>query len=357
MNIGRVSTLQLNQTNRQFVMRSTSALQNASQELTTGRRSDVFADHGMSATASLALRSRLAKTETYNVNNSLLEGRLQVQLNSLETIRSQVLGVMEVVLANSSSPTAGAETLQLQARNALEVVISQLNVSLNGEALFSGTMSDIQPLTPFAKVNAQTGLSPEQIINAIISAPPSSIADVNAIGIELDQVFSSTSANSGWNYEETFYSGTPEFDVNGLPSKRVSALIEPGFELEYGLQANDEPFRQIIKGLSMLAAADVSKISQPEVYVAWMEQVSTTLGNAYSKTLMVSAEIGFRQQTLESAQQRLEAGRQVQQSQLAALENADPYEAATRMKSLETQLRMSYEVTAQLTSLSILNYF
>lgn len=354
--LGRVSTLQFNQMNREQISRSTAALQTAGRELATGRRSDIFAELGSSATISLSLRAGLEETNAYIIGNQLLEGRLQAQLVSIDAIRGHVDTVLQAVLANSSSPTAGAETLQLQARTALDVVISQLNISFNGEALFAGTKSAGQPLTRYADVHPTTGLSPQTVITDIISGPPASLAQVNAISMELDNVFSSTSPDPDRNFEETFFSGTPALDSGGMPSRRVSARIEPGMDLNYGLQANDEPFREIIKGLAMLAAADVSEISQPEVYVAWMEHVSETLGNASSQALRLSAETGFRQQTLETTQQRLKALRIVQQAQIGGLENADPYEAATRMKSLETQLRATYEITAQLSSLSLLNY-
>ncbi len=354
--LGRVSTLQFNQMNREQITRSTLLLQNAGRELSTGRRSDVFADLGSSATTTLTLRASLEETDAYMITNQLLEGRLQAQLDSIEAVRGQVQTVLQSVLANSSSPIAGAETLQLQARTALDVVISQLNISFNGEALFAGTKSAGPPLTRYTAANPTTGLSPQSVIADIISGPPTSLLEVQDFLTQVDAVFSSISADPDRNFESTFFSGTPALDSGGMPSKRVTARIEPGLELDYGLQANDEPFREIIKGLTLLAAADVSQISEPAVYVAWMERVSETLGTASSRTLRLSAETGFRQQTVETAKRRLDAMRMVQQTQIATLENVDPYEAATRMKSLETQLRATYEVTAQLSTLSLLNY-
>lgn len=354
--IGRISTLQFVQTNKDLVTRSSLALQNAGREVSTGRRADIFYDLGSSAAATITLRSGLENAEAYYINNELLQGRLQVQLDSVEVIRDQVQDVLQSVLANSSSPSTGAQTLQVQARTALEVVISQLNVGFNGEALFAGLRSDRPPMTLYTTQNPSTGLSPENVISGIIGAPPTTLVQIQNISDQLDDVFESSAADPDQNFESTFYSGTPESDLSGVPSKRVTAFIDRGLELEYGLQANDKPFRDVIKGLAMLAATDASEIQGQDVYVAWMQKISEVLVNASSEVLTVSVDIGFRQQAVETAQQRLDATKMTYQKQIADLENVDPFEAATKLKFLETQMRASYEVTAQLTSLSILNY-
>jgi flagellar hook-associated protein 3 FlgL len=70
----------------------------------------------------------------------------------------------------------------------------------------------------------------------------------------------------------------------------------------------------------------------------------------------VSADIGFNQQVVDRAQLRLEDKSLVQNTQIATYENVDPYEAATRMTALQTQLQASYSVTARLAELTIMNY-
>lgn len=356
MTVGRVSTLQLNQMNRDLISKTSVSLQKAAQEVVTGRRVDVYLDLGPKAAISMNLRAREADVQAYISANNLLEGRLQVQLDSVDAVRNQTTDVLESILANASQPLAGAETIQIQAKTALEVTIAQLNVSHSGEALFAGTRSGAAPLTPYTQVNPNTGLSPEDVINSIITGPPTSLADVAQIVADLDAVFSSTATNPALNFEATFYNGTPELDGFGAPNPRISARIEPGLELEYGLQANDQPFRDVMKGLAMMSVFDVSEISDPDVYVAWMEEVTKILGDASLDVLTISAEVGFRQQQVETAQQRLEGLSSVHVTQLAELEEVDPYEAATRLTALETQLRVSYEVTAQLNSLTLLNY-
>lgn len=355
--ISRLSTMQLAQLNREFISRTTLALQEAGVEVSTGKKADLFSELGPRAAATLTLRAREDETNAYLTTNTLLQGKLQSQLDAVNSVRSEVLGVLNNVLANASSPLTGAETLQMQARNALEVVVAQLNVSLNGEALFAGTRTNAPPLTQWTKSNPDTGLSPSSVIQAIISGPPSDLAQMQAMLADVEAVFASTyTTDPDANFEATFYRGTPALDNAGQPSPRATARIEPGLTLEYGVQANDAPFRDILRGLAMLSAFDVTDITDPETYGAWMNEVALALGNGAQAVLSVSAEIGFRQQSVDTASKRLEALSMVQTRQISELESADPYDAATRLSALQTQLRASYEVTSQLNGLSLLNY-
>ena len=354
--IGRISTLQFSMMNRAFISRTSVALQEAGLEVSTGRRADIFADLGPRAASSITLRTREDNTQAYLASNDLLQGRLQVQLESVDAIRAEVTNVLQTTLANASSPLAGAETLVTQARAGIDISIAQMNVSFDGQALFGGTRSNAAPLTEYTEVNPATGRSPKDVIDSIITGPPTTIAEVNTIVAELDAVFSSTAADPLNNFESTFFIGTPLLDGGGLPSSRVTATIEPSLQLSYGVQANDEPFREIYKGFAMLASFDVTEIADRDVYTAWMSAVSETLGNASLASLEVSTEIGFNQKVVENATERLENLSRVHQTQLGELEGVDSYEAATRLTNLEVQLRASYEVTSQLSALSLLNY-
>ncbi len=357
VNIGRLSTVQLAQLNREFISRTTLALQEAGKEVSTGKKADLYADIGPRAAASLTLRARENETQAYITTNTLLQGKLQAQLNAVDSVRTEVLRVLDTVLANASSPLAGAETLQLQAQNALGIAIAQLNLSFNGEALFGGTRTQTPPLTQWTQINPNSGLSPEGAVQSILTGPPTDITQMQSMLVDLQAAFDSNLvSNPGANFETTFYSGTPLLDATGQPSPRVSARIEPGLELAYGVQANDAPFREVIRGLAMLAAFDVTSITNRDTYVAWMNEVAQALGNGGQAALSVSAEIGFRQQSVETASKRLEALSLVNQTQIGDLESVDPYEAATRLTSLQNQLRASYEVTAQLNRLSLLDY-
>jgi flagellar hook-associated protein 3 FlgL len=355
--VGRVSTMQFSQFNRQFVSRATTELQRAGQEVATGRKADIFADLGPRAASTLTLRAREEDTQAYKKANGILENKLQAMLTSLEAVRESVDSVFQSALINVARPVNGASALQGQARASLEVVIATMNISFDGDALFSGTASDRPPLTRWSEVNPDTGLSPEAVLQSIVTSPPTTAAEAQTMIDDINAVFDSAYATDpNANFEATFYNGTPELDGSGQPENRVSARIEAGLALDYGVQANDQPFRDMLKGLAMLAVTDVSKITDEAAYSTWMAEATETLNLGSQGALESSATTGFNQQVVSTAQKRLDALSLVQRMQISNYESVDPYEAVNRMTNLETQLQASYQVTARLGGLSILNF-
>lgn len=355
--IGRVSTMQISRFGQGAVQRTSSRLERAGIEVSTGRRADVYRDLGPRATSDLVLRAREDLVQTHITSNKILENKLQAMLDSVNVVRESASSVLGAVLANLRQPMTSVDALRMEARSAIETVVAAMNTVFGGESLFAGTASGATALTAWNEVNPATGLSPEMVLHSIVSVPPGSVAEAQSTIGDLDAIFSSSySDDPSKNFEATFYNGTPQFDGLGNAEPRVQAQIEPGRPLEYGVQANDAAFRDIIKGLAMIASVDVRQISDPGAYATWMEAAAKALSDGSERALNVSAEIGFNQQIVSDALDRLEAISMVQQNQIAAYENVDPYEAATRLNSLKTQLEASYSVSAELARLTILNY-
>lgn len=352
----RISSYQMNYYMRGHVSETSLALQRAGQELSTGRRADMFGDLGPRAGVAITMRAREENTQAYLSANNVLENKLEAMLSSIEAIRQPVEEVLQAAILNKENPSTGAFAVQAQARAALETVIGTLNVSFNGEFLFSGTMSNARAMNRWETADATTGLSPEDVMAAVIGAGPVDVATAGTIIAEIDQVFSSTHTNANYNFEESFYNGTPEL-TGGVPNDRIAGRLDQGQELVYGVQANDQGFRDIIKGLSMLAAVDIEAIGDDDAYRAWMDEVVETLADGVQGALDTSANLGFNQQLVEKAKERLEDISMVQRKQIATYENIDPYEVATQLSSLETQLQASYSVSSRLSGLTILDWY
>lgn len=350
------SSYQFNLFSRQNVQRTSIELQRAGQEVATGRKADIFADLGPRSTAVMRMRASEADGQTFMQANDVLANKLQAMLTSVDAARGRVQSVLETALASATQPGNGAEVLQRDARAALESVVATLNSSYNGDFLFSGLQSDAAPLMRWSETNTTTGLSPADAMASIFGAGPVDAATATAIADQIDDAFNSADATDpNRNYEATFYQGSPALDGGGLPTRQVNAWVTTGQEVVYGARANDEPFREAIKGLAMLAVTDVSEMDEA-AYATWMDRVIGALINGQEGMLDVSARIGFNQEIVEKAQVQLTDLSLVRRTQITAYESVDPYEAVTRMTTLETQLQASYQVSSRLSGLSILSY-
>ena len=350
------SSYQLSFFSRQNIARATSELQSAGQEVATGKRADIYSYLGSRSTAVMQLRASEADSDSFMQANDVLGNKLQAMLTASDAARNRLQSVLETALSNATETTNGAEVLQLDARAALESIVATLNSSYNGDFLFSGLKSDVSPLLRWNEVNAATGYSPEDAITSIFGSGPTDAASAIAIADQIDAVFASSDPiDANRNYEATFYRGSAEIDGGGQPTRQVNAWVTTGQEVIYGVRANDEPFREAIKGLAMLAVTDVSQMDK-DAYSSWMNRVIGSLSNAQDGILKVSARIGFSQEIVEKAQLQLTDLSLVRRTQINSYESVDPYEAVTRMTSLETQLQASYEVSSRLNGLTILNF-
>lgn len=349
------STLQASITSRLRVADVTSRLDVATHELSTGLYKDTYKELGMRSGQVTELRGLVDRTNSFAINNSVLAGKLETQESALTQIRNSVQEFLDLSIRAQSTTDQIGPQLQELARNALQVITSAGNTSYGGEFLFAGVHTDTRPLQNMSTVNLNTGLSPNDVMNAItggvILSPGDAATKISAI----DDAFSGTSVTPSHNFEETFYNGTPQLTA-GLPSPRVTARIGDGEILSYGAQMNDPAMREAIKGLSMFAALDVSVISDPSAYKDWVTHANTALSNGIFGIDKMRVSIGIDRGTLDQKINTQRDLSDVYNNRIMSMEGVDPYEAATRVESLRTQVQSTYAVTARLNSLSFLNY-
>ncbi len=352
-----LSTLQSALMQQSFIEKLTSQLQQASQEVSTGLKADIYGDLGGQAVQSLTLQGQLDRTNAFISANKFLATKLDAISTATTQVQGLAQSMMTQMIGNADTPAVGASTLQVQARAALDQITSALNVSLGGEYLFSGTSSDRPPLQAYSDTNASTGSSPQDVVSGIVGSGPTSAADVASMVGALNAVFNS--ANSGTpaaNYEGTFYNGTPAADAGGTANPRQTAQVGAGQTLSYGVQANDPAFRQVIQGLTMIASTDVSKITDPAAYKAWMSAAIGTLSGGMAGITQAQVAIGSQQNEVNSFVTKQGDMTTVYNNAIVTLTGVDSYEAASRFSALQTQLNASYSATAQMQKLSILNY-
>ncbi len=70
----------------------------------------------------------------------------------------------------------------------------------------------------------------------------------------------------------------------------------------------------------------------------------------------VQARLGVAQNRVSDASERMSIQRDILTRQVTGLENVDPYEAATRVNALMSQVEVSYSLTARIRQMSLLRY-
>ncbi len=335
---------------RQTVADITRALTTAQQELSTGLKADVYKSLGTGAAETLSLRATLDRDTAQMAANSLLGNRLDSTAETMGSIRDAVQDVLQIGLANKTGPLGTVSGLQTAARAALDSVIGLANSGHAGVPLFAGISTSNTPLQAWEQVNPRTGKSPAQVMDIMLRPGLDNPAEARAAVGKVGRVFSDRMARDVFNFEGTFYNGAR------TGSQRQAANIGDNTVLTYGAQANDQPFRDIMQGLSMLAATDPATIPDPEAYRIWIGEAVNTLAAGQTALLDSEVQIGTQGAQIESMNTRLQDRGDLYSGRVIQLEGIDSYEAATRISLLETQLQSSYAVSARLSQMSFLNY-
>lgn len=352
-----MTTLQINTRNRDLVNSNKNELEMLGAELSTGRKFDIAKDLGMQSSQSISVRNSYEKTERFITDNKLLENKLELQSDQMQKITEAAQNFMAMAVSNEGSPQPTAVTLQEEAKAVMEEISSYVNVGYNGEFLFSGIDTDKKPMQDYDQANPSSGLSPKDVMDGIVGGTITDPADAAAKASEISTIFdSSNTVNPNRNFEETFYNGTDQLDAGGNPNERVKAMISETSDLDYGVQANDEAFTEIFRGVAMLASVDVSEIDNSQAYGAWMSEATKAMNNGVEGLTQAGAELGYQRQKLDEQIIIHEDKKQIYNKKINNLESVDPYEASTRFSALQTQLEATYSVTARLSQLSFTNY-
>ena len=328
----------------------------ANQELSSGRKADVHRALGAGAVEVHRLRDAAARTEQRLEGNALLSVRLGATEQALVGAADVMQTFLEVAAPNRDGPSLTAPALRDAARRTYDALVSQLNASIGGTHLFSGVDTDRPPLVPWDEPSPQTTLSPRGVLDGIVAGGLTDGADAAAKAGEVAASFAGANAASpDLNFERSFYVGTPAESAPGQPSERLRASIDRSISLPYGVQANDPAFRSALQGLAMIAAVDPTALDA-DAYAEWVTTGIDAAAKGLDGIRSAQAELGGQQAALSDVIERQEVRGDIFAAQIGRLEGVDPYEAASRVSMLSTQLEASFASTARLMRLSFLNF-
>lgn len=328
----------------------------AGTEAATGMKSDIYRSLGLRASEALTLRAGMERNESFISSNQMLASRLDFTSLTLRQTRESAQSFLELAVSNSEAPTQTAGELQRAAQAALDRVIDGMNATFRGVPLFAGTNSASAPLQQWDAPHPVSGLSPRDVLADTIGAGIGDAADAADKVASLTDIFGNAYSDAPVRFEASFFNGTSRQDTDENPAPRVTARLDERTVLPHGIQANDPAFTDLLRGLSMIAATDPTAITDPEGYRVWVSSAVKAVSTGINGMIETESRLGGHQQTVDHTLKMQREREVLFNSQILSLEGVDPYEAATRLTNLQTQLEATYAVTSRLSKLSFLNF-
>ncbi len=339
-----VSTLVLSSISRQSIAESQRRLAEAQTEASTGRHHDVGLVLGARTAGDIRLRlqlSELTQTGELLSQGAARAGLTQSALASVSELAAKFLET----LTGARGAESGQQIAADAARSALASLGDLINVTFDGQYVFGGTNTDVPPLRDFAG-------GPSLAIDAAFlsefgvtqSDPSVSAISGGAMTAFLDGAFANVFSPAGWTANWSNAS-----DIN------MRQRLGPGAAVDASANANAAFAPKLAQAFSMMMALGQNNLSDG-AFTAAVDKAMGLIGEAQLSLGAEQSRIGIAQQRMTESRETIEKRKMPVTEALRVLESVDPYEAATRVNSLMTQLEASYAVTGRISRLSLLSY-
>lgn len=148
----------------------------------------------------------------------------------------------------------------------------------------------------------------------------------------------------------------------GTDSARGTAIakVDTSLTVSYGLRANEESLGTVVASLAVLVAESFSA-TDPNAQERYNELTSRvgdklSYGNGGQSVLDLIGELGFKQASIDGARDRHRISQNATETLLGDFEGVDNFEVSSKLLSLQTQLEVSFEATALISRLSLVNF-
>lgn len=302
-------------------------------ELSSGNVSDrVKANNGDTARLS-AVENRLRVLSSLKFMTAETEQTLstmQVALTNFDTQRGAL--AEPLILINAASTELQMTEASRASRDRFEGLISTLNTRLGDDSLFAGKAVDRAAFT-----------SPDLIIADIVTQIGGA-TETSAIIAAINTWFDDPAGG----FATVAYTG----DTGGQVTRRLDASTQVSIDA----RADDPGIKSVLRGAVYAAVTaelgGLDKQTRSELLFAGGVQ----LQSAASDIAQVQGRLGF----VEGEVDRFSVAQASEQSALNIARNlmtqADPFETASRLQAVQTQLETHYAMTARLSQLSLAEY-
>ena len=342
-----VSSTAISKALRYSMMKMQSELVSAQKESTTLRVADVGLALGARTGETVSLARDVSRLNGIVDSNALVSSRL----SSTQSILSQMTERAETLRSTLSAAASGSvERGVVQADGAamLGLLTSTLNTSINGQYLFAGINTDVKPVADFSDPASANKVAFDTAFQAYFGFTQTDAAAATITSTQMDDFLTNVVEpqflGAGW--DTNWSSATDEAIVSRIALNETT---------ETSVSANITGIRK----LAMVAAITSELMQGPlntGAMTALSERALTLVNEGIAEVTAQQTMTGVTQQRVTSASERIETQVNLFEQTISDLESVDPYEAATRVSALTSQIETAYALTSRIQQLSLLNF-
>lgn len=305
------------------------------EELTTGVKSDIAETVSGDFKALAGIEHSLKLLDSYRTATREAALFAETLQDILGTVQDTAAEIAPALL--SAGTTGGAqlvETTTRDARQKFDSVIAALNTQIADRFLLSGAATDQRPLG-----------APQDILDALLLA---TAGQTTAAGvISTVQAWFDAPPGSG-GFADTIYGGA------GTPS---AVTIGPNETATLDVTALDPTLLDTLKGMALAALVAEGVLPGDDPGRALLSRTAGSMLLASNSDLAsLRARVGMVEARIADSTDRNAAQATALSIARTGLVAADPYETASGLEAIQTQLETLYTITSRLSRLSLADF-
>jgi flagellar hook-associated protein 3 FlgL len=348
-----ISNLAVTNSMRQSVNQVQNELVDAQREVVTGRYNNLGEVLGGTTSRSLNLHRDVSMMNNILTTNSVVTQRLSSAQMAMQTISDAGQTGLNtlVALAGSTDKTQLSTAVQTLS-DVLDQFTDAANTSVNGEYVLAGINTDDKPMGSYlsddtgAKTAFDTAFQGyfgfSQSDPAAAGIDPTQMQDFITNTVE-PMFLDPTASNYAWSTNWSSASDTP-----------MTSRISKAEVVQTSTSVNAQGFKYLAMGAVVgmeLMNLPVSSDTRAVVTNAAINY----MGQAINGVDQERTELGLSENRVSMANETLQAQVNIVKLNLDDLEGVDVYDASTRITALTNQMEISYNLTARLSQLSLVN--
>ncbi|MFK0163008.1 flagellar hook-associated family protein [Rhizobium sp. NPDC090279] len=348
MKLSFISSNAIQNAMRQTIRQAQNEMTSASTEATTGVYADIGVALGSSTSLNVNLTREVSRIDSILSSNSVANQRMTTSQTALTGMGTQAQNLMDQLVALSGNTDGSSVALAQQAATStLSGVIASANTMVNGEYLFAGTNTDVQPMTDYSST---ANASIQSQLTAYMSSQSPAVTASTISAAQINDFITNTVA-------PMFTSDTGWANWSSASDQNMTSRINNSEVVETSTNSNSSGMRYLALATSVTNAlmGTPPGLNQSAVNAVTQQAISYTRQSIDGLNSQAS-QLGLSQSRLSDANTTLNAQKTILNTSIGDLTGVDPYEASTKVNSLETQLETAYTIVSKIQQLSLVNY-
>lgn len=348
-----ISNLSVANSMRQSINQVQNELVDAQKEVVSGRYNNIGEVLGGKTSRSLNLHRDVSMMDNLLSTNSVVTQRLSSSQMAMETISNAAqTGLNTLVALAGSADKTQLKTAAQTLTDVLDQFTDAANTSVNGEYVLSGINTDVKPISSYIDDSngARTAFRDafQNYFGFAIDDPQA--ANINAT--DMDDFLTTTvepmfmdpsSADYAWDANWSKASDDP-----------MTSRISKAEVVQTSSSANGPGFKYLAMG-AVIGIELLSIPIQGDTRAVVSNAAIDFMGRAINGVDQERTQLGLSENRVSLANETLQAQVNIVKLNLDDLEGVDVYEASTRITALTNQMEISYNLTARISQLSLVN--